>query len=154
PKQMSTGAKAAGGGKAAAASDAKADAKAGDKAGAAAAGDKATPKAAKDLADHPVRGEVPGGEAAKQAQQGQAAAQQQAGTQVIAAVKQNIASWFGSLFSHAGTAGHSDTAGGQAQPKTSDAEVKQMSGSIDRLPTKASDVSTDAGPAPALAMQT
>jgi hypothetical protein len=151
PKQMSTGGPAgataegakggapkAGGAKSGA-SGASADPKAGDTTG-------ADPKA-HEVPDHPVKGEVPGGESDKQAKQGQAVEQQKSAPQVIATVAQSIASWFGSWF------GHGQHGGDANAPKMSDAETRQMSGSLDQLPTTAQDVSTDPGAAPEIAMQ-
>jgi hypothetical protein len=151
PKQMSTGGPAGAaaewakggppkvGGTKGAASNAGADPKAGETAG-------ADPKAA-EVADHPVKGEVPGGESDKQAKQGKAAEQQKAASQIIANTEQSNASWFGSW------SGHGERGGDASAPKMSDAETRQMSGSLDQLPTKAPDVATDPGPAPELAMK-
>ncbi|HEX7841730.1 MAG TPA: DUF4157 domain-containing protein [Kofleriaceae bacterium] len=105
------------------------------------------PKAGHDLPDPPVKAEVPGGEAAKQAQQDQAAEQQKSAPQLVASVARSIASWFSSWF------GHGESHDGGPAPKMSEAETRQMSGSIDQLPTSAQGVSTDTGPAPALAMK-
>src|SRR4029079_13375124 len=109
----------------------------------------AEPKAAKELPDHPVKGEVPGGEADKQAKQGQAAQQQKTAGQVITNVAQSIASWFSSWTGGGASSGTAD----KNTASMSDAETKQMSGSLDKLPTTASDVSTDTGPPPELKMK-
>jgi hypothetical protein len=101
---------------------------------------------AHEVSDHPVKGEVPGGESDKQAKQGQAAEQQKSAPQMIASVARSISSWFGSWFGH-GEHGDDKT------PKMSEAETRQMSGSLDQLPTTAQGVSTDAGPAPEIAMK-
>ncbi|HWU88367.1 MAG TPA: hypothetical protein VN253_13870 [Kofleriaceae bacterium] len=142
PKQMSTGAAAVQGAK-----DTKAANGKGAKgaAGAAGAGEGKGP--AKDASDKPIKGEVPGGEAAKQAQQGKAAAQQKSAGEVIASAARSFVSWFGS-WTGGGTSG-----GDAGAAKMSDAETKHLSGSLDRMPTTASDISTDTGPAPALAMK-
>jgi hypothetical protein len=156
PRQMSTGAPAAGKGSATAgASDgAKQASAAGTKDGAAGVG--ADPKAAgdahaadakaADLPAQPVKPEVPGAESEKQAKQSKAAEQQRSAPQVIATVAQSIASWFSSWFHH-------DSEGDDQTPKMSAAETKQMSGTLDQVPTTAQGVSTDAGPAPAIAMK-
>ncbi|HEU4728197.1 MAG TPA: DUF4157 domain-containing protein, partial [Kofleriaceae bacterium] len=146
PRQLSTGEAAAPAGT----SSAKpaAGGPAGGKAAAgAASGDAAAakdPAAAANRAagapEHPVKAEVPGGEAAKKTQQDQATAQREAVTQVIDAVKRSISSWFGSLF------GHGEQEGDARTPKMSEDEARRMSGSVDQLPTTASDVSTDTGP--------
>jgi len=108
------------------------------------------PKAAHEIPDHPVKAEVLGGEAAKQAKQGQAAEQQKAVPQVVATAAQSIASWFSSWFGH----GESGAAAGASNaPKMSETETRQMSGSLDNLPTTAQGVSTDTGPAPEIAMK-
>jgi hypothetical protein len=102
--------------------------------------------AKKELPDHPVKAEVPGGEADKQAKQGQAAQQQKTAGQVIADTAQSIASWFGSWFG-GGASNDPNTV------KMSEAETRQMSGSLDNLPTTASDINTDAGPPPEIKMK-
>jgi hypothetical protein len=132
PKQMSTGgpatAKAAKGKDGTPTADGDADA------------------AKKELPDHPVKAEVPGGEADKQAKQGQATEQQRTAGQVITNAAQSIASWFGSWIG-GGASNDPNTV------KMSEAETRQMSGSLDNLPTTASDISTDAGPPPELKMK-
>jgi hypothetical protein len=154
PKQLSTGEAAAS--KQAGAPGSKADAAggaAGTKAEAAAgapgaSGAKnASPGA--DPVDAPVKAEVPGGEAAKQAKQGEATQQQKLAGQIVSEISHSIASWFGSWFG--GSAGKSGS--GEQQGGMSEAETKQLSGSLDKLPTSASGVSTEPGPAPALAMK-
>ena len=139
PKQMSTGATAA-----------PKDAQAKD-AAPAAAGDPKTatdPKAAKDGAAHPIKADVPGAAAAKQAQQREVAAQREAVTQVVAATKRSIDSWFGSWSSKSETPREDASA-----VKMSEKETRELVSSVDNVPTTASDVSTDTGPAPELAMK-
>src|SRR6185436_741902 len=114
--------------------------------GAPAGGRGAAPGA--DKADKPVKAEVPGGEAAKTAQQGEAAQQQKTAGQVVTETARSIGSWFGSWFG--GSAGKR---GDGQQGGMSEAETKQMSGSLDKLPTSTSGVSTAPGPAPELAMK-
>jgi Domain of unknown function (DUF4157) len=104
--------------------------------------------AAKD-ADRPVKGEVPGGEATKQATQGAAVEQQKTASEVITHVAQTITSWLGSWSSLFGT---SDNASAKS-PKMSEEESRQMAGSVDKIPTTTTSVSTDTGPAPELAMK-
>jgi hypothetical protein len=102
--------------------------------------------AKKELPDHPVKAEVPGGEADKQAKQGQAAQEQKTAGQVITETAQSIASWFTSWLG----------GGAPADKNTvtmSETETRQMSGSLDNLPTTASDISTDTGPPPEIKMK-
>ena len=89
-----------------------------------------------------------GGDAAKQAKQREAAAQQDAVTQVVAAVKRSISSWFSTW------TGHGDASSDDPKAaKMSETETRQMTGSLDNLPTTAADISTSTGPAPELAMK-
>jgi Domain of unknown function (DUF4157) len=139
PKQMSTGASAA--------------PTAGKAAGAApgpASNPKTTgaPRVANDDADHAVKAEVPGAEAAKHARQRDVAAQREAVTQVVAATKRSIESWFGSW---SGKSENPREAANAA--KMSESEARQLVGAVDNIPTTATDVSTDTGPAPELAMK-
>jgi hypothetical protein len=61
------------------------------------------------------------------------------------AVVQSISSWFGSFIG--GKAAEGDAG------KMSDAETEQMAGSLDRVGTDGSDISTDPGPAPEIQMK-
>ena len=141
PKQLSTG--DAAGPKRAAGPDAASKAAAG-----APAANGAAPGGA-GKADAPVKAEVPGGEAKKQARQSEAAQQQQTAGQMVAEAARSIASWLGSWLG--GSAGkRSDD---KQQGGMSEAETKQMSGSLDKLPTSAAGIATSPGPAPELAMQ-
>jgi hypothetical protein len=92
---------------------------------------------------------VPGGEAEKQARQGEAAHQQKTAGQMVAEAARSIASWLGSwLGGRSGKRSDDKQTGGM-----SEAETKQMSGSLDKLPTSAAGISTSPGPAPELAMK-
>jgi Domain of unknown function (DUF4157) len=147
PKQMSTGAATA-----AAAGKLKEGAGAAPSAANATAADPNAAHTAKanDKAAQPVKPDAPDAQAAKQAMQAaqdDATAQRAAVTQVVASTKRQIASWFSTSFDRG------DAAKGQADGKMSDQETRQLSGSIDKIPTTASDVSTDTGPAPELAMK-
>jgi hypothetical protein len=139
PRQMSTGAASAA--KGAAAKDGAP--------GAGADPNVAADAKAHEVPDHPVKGEVPGGESDKQAKQGQAAEQQKSAPQMIASVARSISSWFSSWFGHGEHGEHGD----DKTPKMSEAETRRMTGSLDQLPTTAQGVSTDAGPAPEIAMK-
>jgi hypothetical protein len=107
-----------------------------------AAGGTGAPKAPDDK---PVNAEVPGGQEAKQSQQGEARQEQKNAGQVIDSVVQSISSWFGSFIGGKAAEGDAGT--------MSDAETEQMAGSLDRVGTDGSDISTDPGPAPELAMK-
>jgi hypothetical protein len=149
PKQLSTGdaeasKQAASPGAKGAAAEGEGAAAKGEREGASAKGAGATA----GKADQAGKAEVPGGAAAKQAQQGQAAQHQKLAGQVITAVAESIASWFGSWFG-----GHAGKASGQQQSGMSESETRQMSGSLEKLSTSAGGVSTEPGPAPALAMK-
>lgn len=112
----------------------------------------AEPTAAKEAAERPVKAEVPGGEAEKQAKQGAATEQQKLAGEVVTHVASSIAAWFGSWSSWFGH--HDDASAQSAQSaKMSDEESRQMASSVDQIPTTAAAVSTDAGPAPELAMK-
>jgi Domain of unknown function (DUF4157) len=106
------------------------------------------PKAAKGGTDHPVKADVSGADVAKQARQRDVAAQREAVTQVVAATKRSIESWFGTW----STASQKPRDDANAV-KMSEKETRDLVGSVDQLPTTASDVSTDTGPAPKLAMK-
>ena len=84
---------------------------------------------------------------AKQAKQDDVEAQRAAVEQIVAATKRQIASWFNTSFDRA------DAAHARAGDKMSDQETRQLSGSIDQIPTTVSDVSTETGPTPELAMK-
>lgn len=145
PKQLSTGAAAA------ASSKRSADGACGDAGTAAGAAGAPGAKGAPgpEHADRAFQTKVPGGEAAKQAQHGEAAKQQKSAGHAVTEVAQSISTWFSSWFG--GTAGKSG--GDKTQGAMNESETRQMSGSLDKLPTNASSIATEPGPAPALAMK-
>jgi voltage-gated potassium channel Kch len=140
PKQMSTGAAIA---KPAAEKGAQAD-----HAGLGAASAAAPATAANaPRASRTLEPKAPGAAEEKQAKQADAIAKREAVDQVAAQLRRSVQSWLHVSFDQRPDGAE------HAGAKMTEQDTREMAASIDKLPTTASDVTTDPGPAPQLAMR-